>query len=488
MHFCTFDVTTDSRSRGGGDAAGVDADGRADDRGEEAFERGAVGLNPYAPPSDTGEALGLPPSQLTLTIGFGPDFFPKDGKDRFGIAEQRPELCWPTCPSSPTRPWIPPAAAATSASRPAPTTRRSPCTPSATWPGSRSARPRCGTRSSGSAVRRRPQDQSTPRNLFGFKDGTNNLKADETDKLNKHVWVADGDGPDWLTGGTYLVTRRIRMRIENWDRTTLLEQERVIGRQKGSGAPNGFTQEFDGTQLRLMRRQEDPADRQRRPRPAGARRNTSAASRSCAAATTSPTAQTVSATSTPGCSSSRSCGTRDTSFIPMQMELSGATRSTSTSPTPAPRYSRAPPGIRENDRRPTGVRRCSAERPGPVVRARRSPPTHVRVAPSARLASLITGSRTPESSSTASSGSPSSDSSARRLRLRPDHISVLPRQRRPVRPPLLLGDRAELAMSSSSGTSSPRRSRRSPSRHPDRVHELQNRRAQRVLGVDSATA
>ena len=40
------------------------------------------------------------------------------------------------------------------------------------------------------------------------------------------------------------------MRIENWDRTTLLEQERVIGRQKGSGAPNGLTQEFEELELR----------------------------------------------------------------------------------------------------------------------------------------------------------------------------------------------------------------------------------------------
>ncbi|WP_275414799.1 Dyp-type peroxidase domain-containing protein [Plantactinospora mayteni] len=30
---------------------------------------------PQAPPDDTGEALGLPPSQLTLTIGFGPSLF-----------------------------------------------------------------------------------------------------------------------------------------------------------------------------------------------------------------------------------------------------------------------------------------------------------------------------------------------------------------------------------------------------------------------------
>jgi deferrochelatase/peroxidase EfeB len=80
--------------------------------------------------------------------------------------------------------------------------------------------------------------------MLGFKDGTNNLKAEDTEALDKNVWVAAGDGPDWLAGGTYLVTRRIRNRIEAWDRTTLLEQERVIGRQKGSGAPNGYDDEF----------------------------------------------------------------------------------------------------------------------------------------------------------------------------------------------------------------------------------------------------
>jgi deferrochelatase/peroxidase EfeB len=86
--------------------------------------------------------------------------------------------------------------------------------------------------------------QSTPRNLFGFKDGTNNLKAEDTSAIDQHVWIANGDGPAWMTGGSYLISRRIRMLIESWDRTVLAEQERVIGRQKGNGAPNGYTDEF----------------------------------------------------------------------------------------------------------------------------------------------------------------------------------------------------------------------------------------------------
>ncbi len=49
---------------------------------------------PYdSPASDTGEALGLPPSRLTLTFGFGPSLFrDAEGRDRFGIADRSPKL------------------------------------------------------------------------------------------------------------------------------------------------------------------------------------------------------------------------------------------------------------------------------------------------------------------------------------------------------------------------------------------------------------
>jgi deferrochelatase/peroxidase EfeB len=244
MHFCAFDITTDSRQ----DVVAMLKEwSRLAERmtaGQETVPNGAVGLNPYAPPSDTGEALNLPASALTLTIGFGPSFFDKDGKDRFGIADKRPapladlpkfrresldparcggDICVQACANDPQ--------VAVHAIRNL--ARVAFGTAAVRWSQLGFGRTSSTSRS-----------QLTPRNLFGFKDGTRNIKAEDTDKLNKSVWVAKGDGPDWLAGGTYLVTRRIRMLIESWDRTALNEQERVVGRAKGSGAPHGYVDEF----------------------------------------------------------------------------------------------------------------------------------------------------------------------------------------------------------------------------------------------------
>ena len=48
----------------------------------------------------------------------------------------------------------------------------------------------------------------TPRNLFGFKDGTANVQGHNAKALAKHVWAARGDDAvtaSWMTGGSYLV-------------------------------------------------------------------------------------------------------------------------------------------------------------------------------------------------------------------------------------------------------------------------------------------
>jgi deferrochelatase/peroxidase EfeB len=65
-------------------------------QGLEVAEGGATGGSDYAPPVDTGEALGLPASGLTITFGFGPGLFTDaSGADRFGLASRRPAALEP---------------------------------------------------------------------------------------------------------------------------------------------------------------------------------------------------------------------------------------------------------------------------------------------------------------------------------------------------------------------------------------------------------
>lgn len=244
MHFCSFDLTTDSKADVVAMLKEWTAMAERMTAGEETTSGGAVGLNPYAPPVDTGEALGLSASQLTLTVGFGPGFFAKDGKDRLGIADRKPAALadLPRFPGETLDPArcggdIVVQACANDPQVAVHAIRNL----ARVGFGSVAVRySQLGFGRTSSTTR----DQSTPRNMFGFKDGTANIKAEDTAALDRHVWVADGDGPDWLTGGTYLVARRIRMRIEPWDRASLMEQERVIGRHKGSGAPLGAQDEF----------------------------------------------------------------------------------------------------------------------------------------------------------------------------------------------------------------------------------------------------
>jgi deferrochelatase/peroxidase EfeB len=65
-----------------------------------------------------------------------------------------------------------------------------------------------------------------------------------------------------MANGTYMVTRRIRMLIEIWDRSPLSDQETKIGRHKYSGPPLGGGREFDDPDLAASQRGEPviPAD------------------------------------------------------------------------------------------------------------------------------------------------------------------------------------------------------------------------------------
>jgi deferrochelatase/peroxidase EfeB len=60
------------------------------------------------------------------------------------------------------------------------------------------------------------------------------------------------EGPAWMRNGSYLVTRRIRIALEHWERTETDFQEEIIGRHKYSGVPLGGRNEFDPLALDAM--------------------------------------------------------------------------------------------------------------------------------------------------------------------------------------------------------------------------------------------
>jgi len=202
---------------------------------------GNVNDVPLAPPDDTGETVGLLPSSLTVTIGFGPSLFEKPG---LGLAGRRPaalkplpplpgdeldpaesggDVCVQACSDDPQ--------VAFHAVRNLARIGRG--TVAMRW--SQLGFGRTSTTS---------RSQETPRNLMGMKDGTANIKAEDTEAMARYVWVG-GEGPAWMRGGSYMVTRRIRMLLEVWDRAPLQDQERTIGRHKYSGAPLGGSDEFE---------------------------------------------------------------------------------------------------------------------------------------------------------------------------------------------------------------------------------------------------
>ncbi len=205
--------------------------------------------SPKAAPVNPGEALGLGPESLTITIGLGPTLFGSGGKDRFGFGSRRPpalvplpsfsgesldprrsdgDLCIQACAENPQVAFHAIHTLTLIASGIA----------NLRW-----SQDGFGRTSSTSA------SQPTPRNLMGFKDGTNNVRSEDTKAMDKFVWVQPGDGSTWMVNGSYLIMRRIKILFDVWDATSLEGQEEIIGRRKQSGAPLEGTDEFDPVPL-----------------------------------------------------------------------------------------------------------------------------------------------------------------------------------------------------------------------------------------------
>jgi deferrochelatase/peroxidase EfeB len=231
-YFAAFDLTTDKRAdvtallRTWTESAARMTAGQT---------AGVLDGDPDEPAGDSADAIGLPPSRLTLTFGFGPGLFERDGKDRYGLQAHRPaelvdlprfngdqlipektggDLSVQACADDPQ--------VAFHAVRQL----------------ARLAYDIAELRWAQTGFLSRPADGSTPRNLMGFKDGTQS-PAD----VDGTVWAGSG-APAWMQGGSYMVVRRIRMALEHWDRTKVAFQEQTIGRHKYSGAPLGLKDEF----------------------------------------------------------------------------------------------------------------------------------------------------------------------------------------------------------------------------------------------------
>ena len=237
--FATFDLITDKRSDVGWLLkAWTEISARL-----TSGQPSARPTSPNAPQADSGEAVGLPPARLTVNVGFGSGLFSSLGTDRFGLRDRAP-VPLVELPSYPCD------RMSRSSVGGDLTVHACSDDPQVAFHAvrqlARAGRGMVRPRWTQSGFSPPPRHGDSPRNLLGFKDGTVNPSG--TSEMDVFVWVGE-EGPDWMTGGTYLVARRIRVDLERWDLTSLATQEMTIGRYKASGGPLSGSKESDPLDL-----------------------------------------------------------------------------------------------------------------------------------------------------------------------------------------------------------------------------------------------
>lgn len=172
--------------------------------------------------------------RVTITVGFGASLFlTRDGDDRFGLSGQRPR-------------WLramPSFFGDAEEFRPTDSESDLLLSVSSDHPYVNAAivRDLAAGRVRGLEVARVETGFHRPdqREFLRFDDGIDNLRnLPGSSDLDDHVYVSEGDDePAWCVGGSYMVYRKIREKLRDWDGRSDKEQSRMIGRVKATGEP-----------------------------------------------------------------------------------------------------------------------------------------------------------------------------------------------------------------------------------------------------------
>jgi dye decolorizing peroxidase len=169
--------------------------------------------------------LGLPPGDLTVTIGVGPRLvrtagpalpgatgLPRFSRERIAPGARGGDLLLQICASDAL---VPPVAAAALLDQAGDRLRER-------WRQS-------GRRGPDVPVAR---GLTAPRNLLGFIDGV--VGPHSAAAQERHLWLA---GPAPVAGGTIAVVRRMELDLPRFAALSVAEQEAVFGRRRAGGGP-----------------------------------------------------------------------------------------------------------------------------------------------------------------------------------------------------------------------------------------------------------